>query len=96
MDNKKTNKKQRGTIKLIIEGYRRAKNFVISEGKIILWSKHNILHGNLDSVRNPADPYIDMMLKESDFEIRIEQSVAEKKAQQLMKRQKRKMQQDNT
>jgi len=63
-----------------------AKNFSISEHKVILWSKRNILHGRLVDMRENYSGYNALMLKESDFEISISTDMKEKKGSKLLKK----------
>ena len=63
-----------------------AKNFSISEHKVIIWSKRNILHGRLSDIRDKDWSYNVLMLKESDFEINISTEMKEKKASKLLKK----------
>ena len=63
----------------IVNRYRRASNFTISEHKIILWSKRNILHGRLDDIRTANLEGVDLMLNESDFVIKLATNVNQKK-----------------
>ena len=63
-----------------------AKNFSISEHKVILWSKRNILHGRLVDIRENYSGYNALMLKESDFEISISTDMKEKKGSKLLKK----------
>ena len=45
----------------------RAKKFAISENKIIIWSKRNIFHANLQNMRDCTDKNLDITLEMSDF-----------------------------
>ena len=38
---------EKDIVKNIVLGFKQARDFVISEHKIILWSKYNIMHGTL-------------------------------------------------
>ena len=50
-------------VKDIVTGFKGARSFVISEHKLIMWSKYNILHGTLKQMKE-GDVSI---LKPSDF-----------------------------
>ena len=71
----------------VAETYKYAKNYIISEHKVIIWSKRNIFHGNLNEIRveNYAD-LSDLHLKESDFEISTSSDFKTKKASKLFKK----------
>lgn len=70
-----------------------AKNFAISEHKVILWSKRNILHGKLIDIREDYAGDSVLMLKESDFVINTSTDIKEKNAKKLLK--KKTMRQNN-
>ena len=57
-------------VKSIAEGFKRAKNFAISENKIIMWSKRSIFHANLHGMRHAPDKDFDIKLRCSNFEVR--------------------------
>ena len=50
-------------VKQIVTGFKGARSFVISEHKLILWSKYNIMHGTLVEMKKEDDS----ILKESGF-----------------------------
>lgn len=53
---------------VVVNNY--AKNYRLSEHKVIIWSKHNIMHGNLSQVRGMDNFSNELTLTQSDFEIR--------------------------
>ena len=50
-------------VKQIVTDFKGARSFVISERKLILWSKYNIMHANLVEMKEEDDS----ILKQSDF-----------------------------
>ena len=66
-------------MKKIVRAFKFAKDLLISEEKVILWSRYNILHSNLSILRsmNLSDTFL--MLKKSDFIINRSLSIHEKK-----------------
>ena len=75
-------------VKKIAESFKRAKNFAISENKIIIWSKRNIFHANLSQIRSSPDKNADLYLQLSTFEIRAIVDIKEKKANKYIKKKK--------
>ena len=55
-------------VKNIVECFKHAKSFTISENKIIVWSRRNIFHGNLKEMRD-RDMSYHLILQESQFQI---------------------------
>ena len=54
-------------INTIVKAFKYAKNFLISEEKVILWSRYNILHSQLSEIRIANLPDAALILKESQF-----------------------------
>ena len=71
----------------VAETYKYAKNYIISEHKVIIWSKRNIFHGNLSEIRETNYAGLsDLHLKESNFEISTSSDFKTKKASKLFKK----------
>ena len=70
---------QKKVMQKIVRAFKFAKDLLISEEKVILWSRYNILHSNLSILRsmNLSDTFL--MLKKSDFIINRSLSIHEKK-----------------
>ena len=67
----------------IFESFNLAKKFVISEQKIIIWSKCNILHANLADIRESVVDEEYLWLKKSKFEIHTSFGKNEKRNKNL-------------
>ena len=74
--------------KICRDAFLKVTNFVISENKVIFWSKSNILHGNLKDIRgadNGDGNIVNIYLTKSDFEINTVISKKDKIASKNLK-----------
>ena len=53
--------------KQLVEYFARADKYIVSDDKVIFWSKTRILHGDLSEIRNVPDGNVFLYLVESAF-----------------------------